>query len=122
MANRYFNQWVLTPTKRQVMLSGKISLSAAAAVTSSDIPFAASVSKSGTGEYTITLDDKYVELRSCQMTMLTSEDVQARLSSHDVSSAKTIVVETATAGSAADVSAVAEIHVTLILKDSSVGV
>jgi hypothetical protein len=54
--------------------------------------------------------------------MQTSEDVVARIKSHDVSSAKTVVVETASAGAAADVTAVAEVHVTLIFRDSSVGV
>jgi hypothetical protein len=122
MANRYFNQFVLTPTKRQVLLAGKISLNASAAVISSDIPFVASVAKTGTGEYTITLDDTYVELRSCQLTMLTTEDLDARIASHDVSSAKTIVIETSTAGTAADATAVAEIHVDMKMKDSSVGV
>lgn len=119
MANRYFSQFVLTPTKRQVVLAGKIDLSAAAAVDASNIPHV-TVTKSGTGEYTLTLDDKYVEMRSAQATMLTTEDVQARLKSHDVTSAKTVVIETATAGSPADVTAAAEIHVTLVLKDSSV--
>lgn len=122
MANRYFQQFVLTPTKRQVLLSGRISLSASAAVVSHNIPFVASVVKSGTGAYTITLQDEYVELRSCQLTMLTTEDLVARIASHDVSGAKTVVVQTATAGTAADASAVAEIHVTLVLRDSSVGV
>jgi hypothetical protein len=121
MASRYFKQFCLTPTNRQIKLAGVISLSAAAAVTASTIPFA-TVAKTSTGEYTITLDDTYVELRSCQMTMLTSEDLVARMASHDVSSAKTIVIETATAATATDASAVAEIHVELTFKDSSVGV
>jgi hypothetical protein len=122
MASRYFNQFVLTPTKRQVLLSGKIKLDSSAAVLEHDIPFVESVTKTDDGEYTITLQDSYVELRSCQLTMQTSEDVVARIKSHDVSSAKTVVVETATAGAATDVSAEAEIHVTLIFRDSSVGV
>jgi Asp-tRNA(Asn)/Glu-tRNA(Gln) amidotransferase B subunit len=122
MASRYFNQFVLTPTKRQVLLSGKIVLNASAAVVSHDIPFVASVAKSDTGEYTITLQDQYVELRSCQLTMQTTEDLVARIKSHDVSSAKTVVVETATGATATDASAAAEIHVTLIFRDSSVGV
>lgn len=121
MANRYFESKVLTPTKRQVLLSGKIDLSAAAAVDANSIPHV-SVAKSATGEYTLTLDDKYVELRSAQVSILTTEDVQARIKSHDVSSAKEVVLETATAGAPADVTAVAELHVTLILKDSSVGI
>jgi len=119
MANRYFNQLCLTPTKRHVKLEGKIALSAAAAVDSNSIPLSASVAKSGTGEYTITLQDKYVELRSCQLSMLTTEDVQARIKSHDVAT-KTYVIETATAGSPADVSAAAEIHVSFSFRDSSV--
>lgn len=121
MASRYFKQFVLTPTNRQVMLSGIVSLDAAGAVTSSTVPFA-TASKSGTGEYTLTLDDKYVELRSAQVTAQTSEDLVPRIASHDVSSAKTVVLETATAGTATDPTAAAELHVTLILKDSSVGV
>lgn len=121
MANRYFESKVLTPTKRQVFLSGIVSLNSSAAVTASTIPHV-TVTKSGTGEYTLTLDDKYVELRSAQLTMQTSEDLVARVASHDVQSAKTIVVETATAAVATDATAAAEIHVTLVLKDSSVGV
>ena len=119
MANRYFNQFCLTPTKRHVKLEGTVSLNASAAVVSSTIPFA-TVAKTGTGEYTITLNDKYVELRACTMSMLTTEDLVARIASHDVSSAKTIVIETATAASAADATAVAEIHVSLAFRDSSV--
>ena len=110
-----------SPGNKDVVLAGKISLSAAAAVDSSDIPFA-SVAKTGTGEYTITLDDAYQALRSCTMSMQTAEDLTARISSHDVASAKTIVIETATAATATDATAAAEIHVHLSLKDSSVGV
>lgn len=120
MANRYLKQFQYTPGNKDVVLSGKISLSAAAAVTSSDIPFA-SVAKTGTGEYTITLEDSYQALRSCIMSMQTAEDLVARISSHDVSSAKTIVIETATAATATDATATAEIHIHLSFKDSSVG-
>lgn len=120
MADRYFNQFLLTPTKRQVMLTGVISLSSAAAVTGETLPFA-TVAKTGTGTYTITLNDTYQQMRSCQLTMLTTEDALARIKSHAVSSTKTVVIETVTAGTVADVTAVAEVHVTLLFKDSSVG-
>lgn len=120
MANRYFKQFMLTPVNRQIHLAGIISLSAAAAVNSSTIPMA-SVAKTATGEYTITLDDKYVQLRSLNVSALSSEDITVRIKSHSVSSAKTLVIETLVAGVVADVSAVAELHVSIILKDSSVG-
>jgi hypothetical protein len=121
MANRYFKQFVLTPVNRQVHLAGIISLSNSAAVTASNIPLA-SVAKSGTGEYTITLQDPYVELRSLNVSALSTQDITVRIKSHNVSSARTLVIETLVAGVVADVSAAAELHVSIILKDSSVGV
>ena len=119
MANRRFKQFVLTQDARQVLIAGQINLSAAAAVTSFDIPLVASVTKSDTGEYTITLQDKYVKLRSCQLTYQGTEDLVPRVQATDVSSAKTIVIETAEAGVATDATAACVVHLTLILKDSS---
>lgn len=106
---------------RQVHLAGIISLNSSAAVTASSIPLA-SAAKTGTGEYTITLQDPYVELRSLNVSALSSEDITVRIKSHSVSSARTLVIETLIAGVVDDVSAAAELHVSIILKDSSVGV
>lgn len=120
MANRYFRQFLLSQDARAINLAGSISLSAAAAVSSSDFnDLVESVTKSGTGEYTILLKDKYVSLKACNLTPMSSEDLTLRIKSHDVQSAKTIVLETLVAGTAADVSATAQIFVNIMFKDST---
>jgi hypothetical protein len=123
MANRYFNQFVLTQDKRQVIISGIINLSSAAAVTSENFnSLVASVTKSGTGEYTITLTDKYQELKSFNVSYEGLGDTVLRIKSTDVSSAKTLIFETfdLSGAAVADVSVVSKIHVNIVLKDSSV--
>jgi len=121
MANRYFREKVLTGDARQVQIAGSISLSSAAAVAATNFNhLVASVAKTATGEYTITLTDKYVALRSVTLT-LESSDVTTALTvkSADVTSAKTIVINTSTAGSVADVDTASKIHVNIVLKDST---
>jgi len=121
MANRYFKQFQLTPQGRQISLAGQISLAANASVTSHDIPLVESVVKSDTGEYTITLQDKYVASMAINLTLESAEeDVAVRITSQDVSSSKEIVIRTEVAGVTADVSSAAKIHVSLVLRDSSV--
>ena len=120
MANRYFRQFLLSQDARAISLAGSISLSAAAAVSSSDFnDLVESVTKEATGEYKITLKDKYVSLKSINLTPLSTEDLTLRIKSHDVSSAKTIVLETLVAGTKADVSAAAKIFVNILFKDST---
>lgn len=53
----------------------------------------ATFARTGTGEYTITLQDKYQRLMSAQLTVLaaTAVDLVAQLKSEDVAGAKTIV-------------------------------
>lgn len=122
MANRYLRQFVLSQDPKQVLISGNVSLSAAAAVSSSSFPsLVASVVKSATGTYTITLSDKYVSLRSCNVSVETADPtISAIIASTDVSSAKTIVLKTVVSGAVADITAAAKLHVSLVLKDSTV--
>ncbi len=121
MANRYLRQFVLTQDPKQVLISGNISLSSAAAVSSTDFnSLVSSVIKSGTGTYTLTLADKYQKLRACHLDIQCSDlAVSVVCSADDVSSAKTITIKTVDAGAAADVTAAAKIFVTLVLKDST---
>ena len=92
MADRYFRQFVLTQDARQVIIAGQITLNSSAAVTANSFNnLVSSVAKSGTGEYTITLADKYVELKSAQISYEGAGDVVLRVKSTDVSSAKTII-------------------------------
>ena len=123
MANRYFNQFILTQDKRQVLISGIISLNSSAAVTGNNFnSLVASVTKSGTGEYTITLQDKYVELKSLNVTFEGTGDIVPRVKSTDVAGAKTLVVQTWDISSAAvaNVSAASKLHINIVLKDSTV--
>lgn len=119
--SKYFRDRVQSAESRPDLVTGKFSLSAAAAVSSTDMLKVASVVKTGTGTYTLTLQDKYASLRSAQISHVGSQvNVQAKVAAHDVSSAKTISIRTETAGAAADVTAACEIHLSLVLRDSSV--
>jgi RNase P/RNase MRP subunit POP5 len=122
MASRYLNQFLLSMRKGHVTECGTISLSAAAAVTSSDFSsLVSSVTKSATGTYTIALADKWVGLLNV---MVSTEGGQAGIRTAIVSAdpvtAKTVVVKTVdAAGATTDVSATAKLHVTISLKNST---
>jgi hypothetical protein len=126
MANRYFKQFPLVKSPRTIILAGKIRLAADASVTSSTIDFA-SVTKTATGTYKITLQDKYVETKSIQLTALqaSGSPVQAQVKSDSQASDKLIYINTyvqdGTSGvpAVADVAVVTEIHVLLVFKDST---
>jgi len=73
----------------------------------------------GSGDYTITLDDKYSSLLCCQLTLGATDGAQgltgAFLQSEDVNGAKTLVVDSTGTADAND-----RLHVALYLKNSSV--
>jgi hypothetical protein len=120
MANRTFDN-VQGLAKKQILLAGKISLSAAAAVSSFSFPGVASVVKSGTGLYTITLQDQYQDLLGISVIIGGNPLVHAGVGAVDVVSAKTIVVQTIDeAGVLDDVAAASVVYITLVLSNSSV--
>ena len=120
MADRTFNN-VQALDKKVVWLHGVINLSAAAAVSSSTI-LGASVAKTTTGTYTITLADKYPELLAvhAQFGAATAVDQACQIGAVDVASAGTIVIRTQVAATATDVSAAAQIYVSICLKNSTI--
>lgn len=119
MANRYFTQFFYSFYKKPVMLGGKVSLSAAAAVTSSDLK-GMSIAKTGTGLYTITLEDKYSKLIGINAGIADStQDLAVVFQSVNLS-AKTIVLVTKVAGTAADVSDACDLYLNIVLSNSSV--
>lgn len=121
MANRYLTQFFYSFWKKPVLVAGKISLSAAAAVSSFDIPGVATVVKTGTGEYTVTLQDKYVKLISLQLSSSDStQDLLVDSKSIDVVSAKTFKIITKVAGSPANITAACSVYVNLLASNSSV--
>lgn len=122
MANRLWEEKINQLEKGVVLLSGKIVVGAAGAVTSSSIK-GASVARSSAGVYTITLEDAYVSLLACQASLLAALTTALKVcvQSADVSSAKTIVLRVDNAiPAAADPASGNEIHVVIVLKNSTV--
>jgi hypothetical protein len=123
MANRYMDQFLYSFIKKPTVISGVISLSSAGAVVaaSTSIPGAASIAKTATGVYTITLRDKWCSLKAVHSNIAeTAQDLDAKPGACDVTSAKTIVINTKTAGVNTDASATCKIYVSIFLSNSSV--
>lgn len=81
------------------------------------------VSSDGSGQYTITLDDKYSALLACTATIqaASAQDMKVTVISHDVTAASpTIVVEVDTAGVASDLAGSEAVHFCLVLQNSSI--
>ena len=124
MANRQFIQSFFSFFRAPVMLAGKINLHTDASVLSTSKIKGASIAKTSTGVYTITLQDKYNTLISANVTPMfaaTVADLAVEVVSADVSSAKTIVLRTKTisTGAAVDVSAATTLYVNLMLGNST---
>ena len=120
MANRYFTQFMYSFFKKPVILAGKIPLSAAAAVDSYSIKGVASVTKTGTGLYLITLDDKYFAVGSASASVSDStQDIAVSIDAINLSS-KTMNLTTKVAGSAANVTDACDVYINLLLSNSSI--
>jgi len=83
-----------------------------------------SVARTGTGELTVTLEDTYPALLSgnCTLALNAAGDSQVQFGAIDVVTAKTIVIRTITAGSAANIAANANnrVHFTLCLRNTDI--
>jgi len=121
MASRRFEQFSYSLIKKKTEIEGVVTLSALGAVVTQDIP-GASIAKTGVGEYTVTLEDKYSACLGVYAQLAeTAEDLQAVPGAVDVVSAKTMEILTVDAtGAAADVTATATLYITLVLSNSSV--
>lgn len=118
MANRYFKQFPLVKSPRTIILCGEISLSAAGAVLSSTVDFA-SVSKTATGEYTILLQDKYVQTKAIHISHEGTTGDRAKVKADTQASDKKIILNTYVANVVADVAVACKLHVMLMFKDST---
>ena len=79
----------------------------------------------GTGTYTITLDDKYPYLLSCVCQVQSAsgtDDYNITIVSEDVAGAKTIDLEVTVAGSLTDLGAGDQVHFLAVLQNSSLPV
>lgn len=120
MANRRFEQWSYSLIKKKTEIEGVVAIAADASVSSQDIP-GASIAKTGTGEYTVTLEDKYSKCMGVYAQLgETAADLQAVPGAVDVVSAKTIVINTKTAGVNTDAAATATLYVKIVLRNSSI--
>ena len=116
MANRDFKDVQALEREVKILAFTVSALNATPVVTPST--GVASVTESS-GDYTITLEDKYSSLLCCQLTMGATDGTQgvttAFLQSEDVNGAKTLLVDTTGTADATDT-----LHVALYLKNSSV--
>ncbi len=121
MANRNFS--TVQALNREVkIIAGSFSIAASGGAATKLQGRGFSVAKTTTGVYTITLEDKYVALLSACATVkaATAVDLVAQIKSHDVASAKTVVIDLNAVATPTEPSAVTEIHFALFLRNSSV--
>lgn len=120
MANRRFEQFCYSLIKKKTEIEGFATLSAVGAVLTQDIP-GATLTKTGVGAYLLTLQDKYTTCLGVYTQLgETAEDIQAVPGATDVASAKTVVINTKTAGVSANLTATARIYIKVVLRNSSV--
>jgi len=105
-----------------VFLQGKLTISAAGAVTAVTGKGIASASLSTTGTYTIVLSDTYTSMLcgNANLQAATAVDLVPQFGAYDVASAKTVVIRVQAAATATTPSAACELHFSLKLKNSSV--
>lgn len=120
--NRLFEQFLFSFTKLLTSIHGQIGINASAAVIDSKSIRGATVTKSGTGQYTVTLDQKFNALMEVQLTLqaATAVDLVPQIVSHDVSGAKTIIFKLLAGATATDPSAACTVHFKAFLRNSSV--
>lgn len=127
MADRMFHPHEGSLDVGLVMMQGSFRPNGTSAVSSSTVKGNGfSVARTGVGEFTVTLEDKYVELisGSLSLQLAAADDQILHWGAIDVASAKTLVInvwdisDAAAADIAADASNV--IHFCLMLKNSSV--
>ena len=121
MANRTFND-VQALNKFGKIIAGVFEIAAGGAVSGVNIGKGFTVAKSGTGEYTVTLADKYNGLISGQVQVeaAVNVDLVGQITSHDVAAASpNIVISLLAAAVATDPAAVTKVHFFLFLTNSS---
>lgn len=120
MADRNFNTTqALNIEVKFIVGTFSIAASGGAATVSQGIGW--SVAKTTTGVYTITLQDSYVSLLACPLTVqaATAVDLVAQLKSHDVVSAKTIVIDLNAGATPTEPAAVTLVHFIAALSNST---
>lgn len=120
MANRMFQQFFYSFTKGLVGVHGYVDIAADASVAASVIRGGV-VTKTDTGEYTLTLEDQYVGLESVQLCVQAAVpvDLVPQVLSADVVSAKTIVFSLLDTGVPTDPAAACRVYISVLMKNST---
>lgn len=121
MANRNFSR-VQGLNKELKLIAGSFSIAASGGAATKVTGLGYSVAKSATGEYTITLEDRYKALVSATATVqaATAVDLVAQIDNHDVSAATPVVVLNLNAAATpTEPAAVTVVNFLLVLQNSS---
>lgn len=122
MANRRFEQFCYTLIKKKTEIEGVASLSAAGAVLSQEIQ-GATLTKTATGTYTLTLQDKYSACVGIYCDLAeTSQTVYAAPGTADVTGTKQVIIKVKanSTGADTDLTATAKLYVKVVLRNSSI--
>lgn len=126
MANRYWNQFKGSLERGVVSISGSFVVNSSGVITS-QAGQGATVSKTGTGQYTITLQDAYNGLifPDVQIQSATTQNLNVQCASNTIATGTATPVlvfnlVSAATGNAADFTAVATVYYDLKLKNSTV--
>jgi len=121
LANRNFNRFQALE-KEVKSLYAEVSIGGTGAPTIVTALGIASVSRTGVGRYTVTLDDKYSRLMHAQASLVTAinQDLVIHVAGSAVDSAKTVRFRCLAAGVAADPASGDSLLIRIDLKNSSV--
>jgi len=123
--NRLYNQFFLSLERGKAVLFGKVAIGGTGAPTINAVKSKgiASIARTGTGAYTITLNDLYVDMFKCNVGFMfaTSPGVaNVYVVSQGVNSDKTVkIVCQDFAGAAVDPASGAEMQIEIVLKTST---
>lgn len=121
MANRNF-QRTQALNHEIKLIGGNFSIAASGGAATKVQGLGWSVANTGTGIYTVTLEDSYVAMLACTATVqaAVAVDLVAQVKSNDVVTAKTIVIEILAGATPTEPAAVTVVHFMAFLRNSEV--
>lgn len=122
MANRYMQQFYNSLTHGLVGLHGSVNIASGTTGVSSQSLNGMTAARTGVGEITLTLQDKFPELLAADFKVqaATAQDLVSQIKSVDVVTAKTIVVRLLTGAAPADPASAIVLYVNVLLRNSSI--
>ena len=124
MASRNYNRMqALTKEAKELHITVAIGASGAPTVTNEKEAGTSDITRNAAGEYTLTLQDKYVRLLAFQDTVISTaqQDSKVQVTAEDVAGAKTIDFTTSVAGTPTDLADGDTLLLTVKAKNSTSG-